>query len=357
MGHVVVKFFGPVLAHHDRRQVQACCYADLLAPDAVTAKLRGLAAGWRVIHGRSDDEVARQVRQDRIDILVDLAGHTGNRLGVFARRPAPVQITWLGYPATTGLEAIHYRLTDAVADPPGESGDRVEELVRLPGCFCVFMPSADASPVAAAPCLSRGFVTFGSTHKLAKLNDAVLDVWCRLVQAVPGSRLLVHRDTLRGRSALALRQRLAARGLGEDRIELRCEAPGGNHLRVYGDIDILLDAWPWSGHATACEALWQGVPVVTLRGRRHAGRMVASVLECLGLGSLVAETPAEFVAKAAGLAAEAERLAALRESMRERLRPALCDGAGFTRRLEATYRDLWRRRAGRTPHPRSESPG
>jgi predicted O-linked N-acetylglucosamine transferase (SPINDLY family) len=345
VNHVVVKFFGPVLAHHDPRRVQACCYADLLAPDAVTEKLRGLSAGWRVIHGRSDEEVARQVRQDRIDVLVDLAGHTGNRLGVFARRPAPVQLSWLGYPATTGLEAIQYRLTDAAADPPGEAAGDVEELVRLPGCFCVFLPSADAPPVAAAPCLTRGFVTFGSTHKLAKLNDAVLDVWCQVVRSVPGSRLLVYRDTLRGRAAARLWERLAARGLGADRVELACEAAGGNHLGVYAEIDILLDAWPWGGHATACEALWQGVPVLTLRDDRHAGRMVASVLQCVGLGDLVADTPEEFVAKAAGLASATSRLAAVREGLRERVqRSALCDAAGFTRGLEAAYRDLWRRR-------------
>jgi predicted O-linked N-acetylglucosamine transferase (SPINDLY family) len=276
---------------------------------------------------------------------VDLAGHTGNRLGVFARRPAPVQLSWLGYPATTGLEAMQYRLTDAVADPPGDVGGDVEELVRLPGCFCAFLPSADAPPVAA-PCRERGSVTFGSTHKLAKLNDAVLDVWCQVVQSVPGSRLLVYRDTLRGRAAARLRERLAARGLGTDRVELRWEAAGGNHLGVYAEIDILLDAWPWGGHATACEALWQGVPVLTLRGERHAGRMVASVLQCVGLGDLVADTPEEFVAKATGLASDTGRLAALREGVRERVRrSALCDEAGFTRGLEAAYRDLWRRRA------------
>src|SRR5262249_39171271 len=142
LGHVVIKFFGPVLLHHDRSQVQPFCYADILTPDAVTERLRSLAAQWRIIHGRSDDEVARLVHADRIDILVDLAGHTGSRLGVFARYPAPVQVTWLGYPATTGLKALHYRLTDAVADPPGEPVSDVEELVRLPGCFCCYMPAA-----------------------------------------------------------------------------------------------------------------------------------------------------------------------------------------------------------------------
>jgi predicted O-linked N-acetylglucosamine transferase (SPINDLY family) len=227
----------------------------------------------------------------------------------------------------------------------------VEELVRLPGCFCVFLPSADPPEVRAAPCLKRGQVTFGSTHKLAKLNDSVLDVWCQVVQAVPGSRLLVYRDTLRGRTAARLRERLGARGLGADRVELRCELPGGNHLGIYGEIDLLLDTWPWSGHATACEALWQGVPVLTIRGERHAGRMVASVLTCLGLTHLVAQTPAEFVAKAAELSMQQQRLGMLRESLRHRLqRSALCDGAGFARGVEAVYRELWRRWAVGASH-------
>ncbi len=344
LGRVVVKFFGPVLAHPDRRAVEASCYADILSPDAVTGHLRGLAAAWRDVHGRSDEEVAEMVRRDRIDVLVDLAGHTGNRLGVFARRPAPVQVTWLGYPATTGLPTIQYRLTDAVADPEGGERAETEELVRLPGCFCCFLPSADAPPVAPAPCQANGFVTFGSTHKLAKLNDDVLDTWARVLDAVPGSRLLVYPDSLRGRAAEALRSRLAARGLDADRVELRCEAAGG-HLAVYGEIDVLLDCWPWGGHATACEALWQGVPTLTLRGDRHAGRMVASVLACVGLGEWVAETPEECVAKASALRAVPTSLAALREVLRERVRRSpLCDGAAFTRGLEDTYDRLCGRR-------------
>src|SRR5262249_5547410 len=159
----------------------------------------------------------------------------------------------------------------------------------LSGCFCCYQPALDAPPVLPAPCLERGHVTFGSTHKLAKLNDGVLDTWSAAVRAVPGSRLLVYRDALRGRAADHLRRRLAELGLGDDRVELCCERAGG-HLSVYAEMDVLLDAWPWSGHATACDALWQGVPVLTLRGQRHAGRMVASVLGAVGLGQLVADT-------------------------------------------------------------------
>lgn len=346
--HVLIHFFEPVLAHHDPRAVEAVCYSDVLLGDAVTDRLRSLAHGWRDIHGRSDAEVAAQVRADGMDLLVDLAGHTGGRLGLFARRPAPVQLTWLGYPATTGLAAIHYRLTDAVADPPGEPSCHTEELVRLPGGFCAYLPPREAPPVAPPPCQERGHVTFGSLHKLAKLNDAVLDLWCELLRVVPSARLLVFRDCLRGGVAEDFRRRFLRRGLGEDRVLLRHEAPGGgSYLAAYRDVDVLLDAFPWGGHATACEALWMGVPVVTLRGGRHAGRMVASVLTQVGLCALAAGTPEEYVAQAAALAGDCERLASLRSGLREQVRRSpLCDGAAFTRQLEAAYRAVWRRWAG-----------
>jgi predicted O-linked N-acetylglucosamine transferase (SPINDLY family) len=343
--HVLCSFFEPVLAHHDPGQVEAVCYADMLFGDAVTERLRSLAHGWRPIHGKSDEEVAALVRADGIDLMVDLAGHTGGRLGLFARRPVPVQLTWLGYPATTGLSSIPYRLTDAVADPPGEPACHSEELVRLRGGFCAYRPPADAPPVAPPPCRERGYVTFGSLHKLAKLNDDVLDLWCDLLRAVPAARLLVFRDGLRGGVAEDFRQRFRRRGFGDDRVLLRHQVGGeGGYLAVYRDVDVLLDAFPWGGHATACEALWMGVPVVSLLGDRHAGRMVASVLRQVGLGELVACTPQEYVTTAAGLAGDPERLAGLRHRLRDQVRRSpLCDGAAFTRQLEAAYRSLWRR--------------
>jgi predicted O-linked N-acetylglucosamine transferase (SPINDLY family) len=343
--HIVAHFFDPVLAHHDPGQVEAVCYSDVLLGDAVTDRLRSLAHGWRPIHGRSDEEVAAMVREDRIDILVDLAGHTGGRLGLFARAPAPVQVTWLGYPATTGLGNVHYRLTDAIADPPGDPPCHTEELVRLPGGFCAYFPAPSSPPVSQSPFKERGFVTFGSLHKLSKLNDAVLDLWCELLRAVPTARLLVFRDGLRGGVREDFRQRFLRRGMGEDRVMLRHEVLGpGGYLSVYREVDVLLDTFPWGGHATACEALWMGVPVVTLLGDRHAGRMVASVLTQAGLEQLIARTPGEYVAKAAALAGDGERLVDLRSGLRGRMRRSpLCDGAALTRNLEAAYRDMWRR--------------
>jgi predicted O-linked N-acetylglucosamine transferase (SPINDLY family) len=344
LGHVVVRFFEPILAAHDPRQVEAVCYADVLSPDGVTERLRERAHTWRPIQGLSNAAVAEQIRDDRIDLLVDLAGHTGARLGVFALRPAPVQLTYLGYPNTTGLKAIDYRLTDAVCDPPGAEAWHTEQLLRLPGLFCTYEPPPDALPVSAAPSRRSGIVTLGSTHKLAKLNDAVVELWCEVLRAIPESRLLVYRDSLRGRAAEDFRCRFARRGLGEERVLLR-SAPGPRgHLAVYDEIDLLLDVFPWSGHATACEALWQGVPVLTLAGDRHASRMVASVLTALGLEDLVARSPQEYVEKARTFAADGARRESLRATLRETMRTSpLCDALAFTRGLEMAYRELWRR--------------
>jgi predicted O-linked N-acetylglucosamine transferase (SPINDLY family) len=351
--HVLVHFLEPILAHHDPRRVEAVCYADVLVPDRMTDRLRSLAHRWRPTGACSDDHLARQVREDGIDILVDLAGHTGDRLGVFARQPAPVQVTYLGYPNTTGLGSIHYRLTDAVADPPGEPPCHTEELVRLPGGFCCYAPPEAAPAVTAPPSQSQGFVTFGSLHKLAKLNGDVLDLWCAVLRALPSARLLVFREALRGSARDYFRHQFARRGVAGERLVLRHEvAENETFLSVYRDVDVLFDTFPWSGHATACEALWMGVPVVSLLGNRHAGRMVASVLTRLGLTELIARTAEDFVARAVELANDPNRLACLRGGLRERMRASpLCDGRQFTRQLEAAYRDIWLRWV------RGESPG
>jgi predicted O-linked N-acetylglucosamine transferase (SPINDLY family) len=341
--HVLAHFVVPILANHDPAQVETTCYADVTVPDGRTAQLHCLAHRWRSLCGRTDAEVAQLVRDDAIDILVDLGGHTGTRLGVFARQPAPVQVTYLGYPNTTGLTTLHYRLTDAVADPPEEQAWHTEQLLRLPGSFCCYEPPKDAPAVSPLPVLSTGVVTFGSLHKLAKLNGEVLDLWSRLLHALPGSRLLIFRDALRGSAMAYFREQFARRGLTGDRVLLRY--PGESQesfLKVYGDIDILLDVFPWSGHATACEALWMGVPVLTLRGARYAGSMVASVLTQVGLPDLIARTPDEYVAKAVQLANDQERLVSLRSKLRDRMRGSpLCDGKTFTRHLEEAYRGMW----------------
>jgi predicted O-linked N-acetylglucosamine transferase (SPINDLY family) len=342
--HAVAHFLEPIFAHHDPGQVEIYCYAEVAAGDAVTRRFQGRAHGWRSTVGLSDAAVAEQVRADRIDILVDLAGHTArNRLLVFASKPAPVQISYLGYPNTTGLTTIDYRLTDAVADPPGDPVRHTEELVRLPRAFC-YSPDDRAPEVSPLPAARAGGVTFGSLHNLAKLNEQVLDLWCRVLQAVPGARLLVLRHTLRGNARESLHRQLTERGLDPDRFELRHTSDGPGHLKAYERVDVALDAFPWSGHTTACEALWLGVPVVTLYGNRYAGRMAASTLTAVGLPEWIAQTPDEYVAIATRCASDIDQLGRLRASLRERMRSLpLCDGARFTRDLEETYRTLWRR--------------
>jgi predicted O-linked N-acetylglucosamine transferase (SPINDLY family) len=329
--------------------VEAYCYAEVAAPDERTAQLRGLARGWRDTCGWSDAELAAQVRQDGIDILVDLAGHlAGGRLRAFALRPAPVQVSYLGYPGTTGLPGVGYRLTDAAADPPGAEAGYSEELVRLPGCFCCYDPPPPLPVEPEPPSRHNGFVTFGSLHKLEKLNGPVLDLWCAVLRDVPGSRLLLARNHLRGATADHWREQFARRGVGPDR--LRVEAPESlamGHLRAYGRIDVALDPSPWGGHTTALEALWMGVPTVTLRGARYAGRMVASVLHHAGLGDWIAETTDDYRRLVAALAADEAGRAGLRAGLRGRLLASpVCDGAAFTRGLEDAYRATWRRWCG-----------
>jgi protein O-GlcNAc transferase len=344
--HAVAFFLRPILAHHDPRQVEAVCYAEVTAPDECTAEFYALARSWRNTAGLSDGALADQVRADRIDIMVDLGGLlAGGRLRTLAHKPAPIQVSYLGYPGTTGLPAIDYRLTDTVADPPGSEAGYSEELVRLPGCFCCYAPPLACPVEANPPSRTAGRVTFGSLHKLDKLNGAVLDLWCALLRDVPDSRLLLARDDLRGATAEYFLEQFVRRGVAAERVIV--EAPRAvamGHLRLYDRIDVALDPFPWSGHTTACEALWMGVPTVTLQGQRYAGRMVASLLRTVGLPELVAETPQDYRRLAAALAADMERRAELRAGLRQQLLASpLCDGMGFTRGLEATYRDMWRR--------------
>lgn len=338
-------FVEPVFMHHDPSQVETVLYSQASATDAVTERLRKLAGVWCDTCGMTDDQMAQRIQADRIDILVDLAGHTANnRLLVFARRPAPVQATWLGYCHTTGLPAIDFRLTDMVADPPGEPIRHVEELMRLPDSFCCFLPPRNAPDVGSLPALRSGRITFGSLHKLAKLNSQVLDLWGRLLSVLPEARLLLFRDTLQGSSAESFRRALLERGLDADRFEIRNLAPmPGGHLAVYADVDIALDVFPWSGHATACESLWMGVPIVTLRGGRHAGRMVASMLTQAGLNDWIAETPDDYVQIAIRAACDLQSLGQLRANLREKLKTSrLCDAAAFTRSLERAYRAMYK---------------
>jgi predicted O-linked N-acetylglucosamine transferase (SPINDLY family) len=346
--NAIAYFLEPILANHDPEVVRSVCYADVATPDDMTQRLRALSRSWRSTCGLSDIQVAEMVRNDGIDILVDLAGHTGsNRLGVFARKPSPVQVTYLGYPATTGLGTIDYRLTDVEADPPGGPSRYTEELVRLPGCFCCYQPPTELV-VNELPATLTGRLTFGSLHGLAKVNGAVLDLWSAVLRTVPSARLLIVRNTICERVRERLASEFVARGVPPDRYELRRLTGGHNaQFGVYREIDVTFDVFPFGGHTTACESLWMGVPVITLRGNSCAGRMVSSVLTCLGQEEFIAATPAAYVELASRLAGELPRLAALRSQLRELMRKSpLCDGRGFTRRLESVYRALWDRACG-----------
>ncbi len=346
--HSVAYFIEPLLQKHDRQAVEVFCYAEVMSPDAVTERLRALSDHWLATVGLSDEELAGRIEADRIDILVDLAGHTAyNRLGVFARAPAPVQATWLGYPNTTGLSAINYRLVDAVTDPAGSADAlSIEAPVRLPGGFLCFGGVKDAPSPAAPPCGANGFITFGSFNNPAKLSLATLDMWVAVLARLPQARLLLKGKSFADAATRALLlERFAERGVAGERIELEgWRVSRSDHLAHYDRVDIALDSFPYNGTTTTCEALWMGVPVVTLKGDRHSSRVGASLLAQLGMSEWVAASADDYVRIATKLAGEPDRLAELRRSLRARMAASpLCDGAAFARKIEAALGEMWRR--------------
>ena len=290
----------------------------------------------------TDDELAAQVRDDAVDVLVDLSGHiAGNRLLAFARRPVPVQVTYLGYQATTGMTAIDYRLTDKQADPPGRTERyHTEQLVRLPRSFFCYRP-ADELPVDPLPALAAGHVTFGSFNNYFKVTSEVLDTWLEILARVPRSRLLVlaYRG---GYAERHLAELAAERGIDPARIEM-CDKRSRNDFgRLVARADIALDPFPFNGHTTTCDAIWLGVPVVMMRGPTYVSRFGGSVLVNLGLEHLIAESREAYVDVAARLASDLPALAALRGQLRPRMAASpLVDAAGFTRNLEQAYRRMW----------------
>jgi protein O-GlcNAc transferase len=347
--HPLARYFEPVLANHDPDRVQVFCYAEVAVPDAVTKRMQNLAHLWRSSWCLSDAEVAEQIRKDHIDILVDLAGHTaGNRMGVFAHKPAPVQATWLGYMNTTGLRTVDYRLTDNVLDPAGQPVRDTEELVRLPGGFCCFAPPADAPPVSPLPALRRGHLTFGSLHNLFKLNSRVFDLWSQLLTALPTARLLMFRDTLIGSAQEYVRGQFAERGISPQRLDLRQGSSAPGYLGVYAEVDVSLDAFPFTGGVTTCEALWMGVPVLSLSGVRTAGRNAAALLTSVGLTDWIVQTREEFIALGVRVARQFDRLSQVRAGLRQSMTATLCDARRFTKELEDAYRTMWRRWCSRT---------
>jgi protein O-GlcNAc transferase len=345
--HPVANFIEGALRCHDRAQFQVFCYSSTPREDAVTQRLKSYPLTWRDLRQVPLEELVGQVRADAIDILVDLAGHTANnRAGLFALKPAPVQAAYLGYPGTAGLVTIDHRLTDPVADPPDDVESQhlhVETLAYLPRGLSCYTPLQDAPPISPSPAARNGHITFGSLHTLAKINDRVIALWSRVLDAIPTARLILFRHTLHGPTADRYRQLFAAAGADPARVELRHRPRSKNHLDEYQDIDVQLDTFPFSGHTTACEGLHQGVPILTLPGRSHASRLVASVLTHAGLPDFIAISEDDYVRRAQSLASDLPALATLRSTLRDRLQQSpLYDAPTFTRHLESAYRQMWR---------------
>ena len=342
---------------HDPAQVESYCYYSCTKDDEWTGRFRKAAAQWREIHGKSDAEVAEMIREDEIDILVDLAGHTNKtRITLFGLKPAPVQAHWVGHTGTTGLPSMDYLVLDPVSAPPGADAFYSEALVRLPfGRFCYMLLAPEIEP-APPPCLARGFVTFGCFNNITKLAPGVISLWANLLRQVPDSRLVLKSRSLSEASARGhLAAAFAERGLDPTRIEMRGASPYAAMLAEYNDVDIALDPFPFGGATTTCDAFWMGVPVVTLPGDRLASRQTLAFLHYMDVEAeeFSGVAPDDYVAKAAALAKNPERLRVLRSTLRKALRDApFSDGAKFASGLEKSFRIMWRRYvAGKKPEP------
>lgn len=344
--HPVGYFLENLLQHIDPRRLEVIAYTTRSGGDALTERLRRCVAAWHDISAPGDADAARRIHEDGIHVLVDLAGHTThNRLPLFAWKPAPLQVAWLGYFASTGVAAIDYVLVDAVSVHADEQAQFTERPWYLPETRLCFTPPTDdeAPAVAALPAAARGQVTFGSFQNMVKLGDPVLDLWARVLAAVPGSRLRLQNAEMGVASARdALLPRLAARGVAADRVELAGPAPRMEYLAAHAGVDIVLDTFPYPGGTTTCEALWMGVPTLTLRGNSLLSRQGASLLTAAGLTEWVAEDADDYVARAARLAGDVAALSRLRAGLRARVRASpLCDGARFARHFEDAFYGMW----------------
>jgi predicted O-linked N-acetylglucosamine transferase (SPINDLY family) len=344
--HSIAYFLHPLLSHHDPAGFEVFCYSDVEHPDPMTERLRRYSANWRDSSKWSDMELRAQLRADAIDIAIDLAGHTSkNRLRALAVRAAPVVATWLGYPGTTGLTTIDWRITDALADPPGAERFYTEKLMRLDDGFLCYEALGDDVPaVAPAPALTAGYVTFGCFNAPQKISPSTVRTWAAILAALPRSRLLMKGPALADPGLQNhFRKLFEAGGIDWDRVELREFAPtAAAHLRTYGEIDIALDPFPYNGTTTTCEAMWMGVPVVSLIGDRHAGRVGFDLLTRIGLPELAAPTTDAYVATAVSLAQDRDQLDRHRRTLRERMRASpLCNASRFTASFEQALRKRW----------------
>ena len=348
--HSVNYFVEPVLASHRHDKFEIFCYSDVFRPDAVTERLRGYADQWRDIRRMPDEEVASLVRKDGIDILIDLAGHTGyNRILLFARKPASVQVSWLGYPNTTGLSTVDYRLVDAYTDPPGLTDPfYTEKLIRLPHSFLCYLPDEDSPAVGDLPALKSGNITFGSFNFFPKVSRTTVALWSAILKALPGSRLVLKAKSFSNKTAYDYAMEMfTSQGIADERVELMPQKQSfTGHLDTYNLIDIGLDTFPYNGTTTTCEALWMGVPIISLAGTTHVSRVGMSILSNVGVPEFAAETGDAYVEKAVRLASDIEGLQILRKRLRGMMSDSvLTDAKRFVPALESCYREMWENRS------------
>lgn len=342
--HPVARFLEPVWRTVDREKFELFAYDVQPSHDATGARLRGLAAHWTNAAAMPDPQLEASIRADRIDILFDLSGHTaGGRLAVFARRPAPVQVTWIGYPFSTGLSAIDYRLVDRVAAPPDRFDDLFSEHLAYLPFMSVFDRPADLPEISAPPCLERGYLTFGSFNRINKLADRTLRLWAMVLQRLPTARLLIGALPDDG-AADELRRRFGGAGIGDERLLLRPRLALEEYLQLHGEVDILLDTLPFSSGTTANFALWMGVPTLTLAGESMAQRLGASRMAAAGLDAFIAESQDEYVERAVEWAGKPAELARIRVGLRKHMETLAAEQAvELTRALENRLREMWRR--------------
>jgi protein O-GlcNAc transferase len=353
--HTVPHFVTAALEHHNRENFEVFCYSDVEKPDDITASLKGMAEHWAETRGMRDEALAGRIRQDRIDILIDLRGHAANnRLPMFCLKPAPIQANMVGYFDTTGLSTMDYRITDEHMDPAGKGGWKrgrssffpdqyhTEKLVRLAGsCWC-YTADEDAPEVAEPPVLRNGFITFGSLNKIVKVSEPCARLWAAVLEAVPGAKLLL--SVASADAAGTVRKRLESYDLPLERLIITDKTRiRREYLHRFNEIDIALDTWPFNGITTTCDGVWMGVPCVSMTGNTSVSQAGKSILHAADLGELATESPERFVTVASELARDVARLTDLRRTMRDRLLASpLMDHRGFARKLEAAYREMWR---------------
>lgn len=343
--HSVSYFIEPIIQHHNYQRFEVYCYSVGATRDATTERLKALPCHWRDLAGEPPEFVSQKVREDRIDILVDLSGHTAeNRLGVFAMRSAPVQVSWIGYPNTTGLPQMDYYVTDYYCDPPGKTEHLYsEKLYRMPQVFSCYLPPIEFPPVSLCPFFDNRFITFGSFNNFAKVTKEQMGIWAEILNKVPNSKLYLKSMALGDQSTkdMVLEQ-FHLHGISPERLVMRTVTMTPlEHFQEYAKVDIALDTYPYNGTTTTCEALWNGVPVITLAGTTHVSRVGLSFLTSLNLPEFVAYSADEYVDIAVRLADDKVRLCSLRDGVRYLMAASpLMDAVGFTKTLENGYEEM-----------------